>query len=96
MEMIAVMMMANFQLLKNNKKFLQEPNCAPSLRVQLSHRWKGDNDDNDDNDDDDDDVFMIMIWTIIAHIMIAKNYRTVAKVMCGSEDPEQISRKDEQ
>ena len=55
------MMMANFQLLKNNKKFLQEPNCAPSLRVQLSHRWKGDNDDNDDNDDDDDDVFMIMI-----------------------------------
>ena len=24
----------------DNKKFLQEPNCAPSLCVQLSHRWK--------------------------------------------------------
>ena len=71
MEMIRKMM-ANFQLLKNNKKFLQEPNCAPSLRVQLSHRWKG-KIDNDDNDDDDDvydnvgidDVFMIMISTVI-------------------------------
>ena len=42
MEMIAVTMMtANFQLLKSDKKFLQEPNCAPSLRVQLSNGRQG-------------------------------------------------------
>ena len=59
MEMITTMT-ANFQLLENKKKFLQEPNCPPSLRVQLSHRWKG-KIDNDDNDDDGNRIMFVLI-----------------------------------